>query len=106
MCPLSCEQVHLPPAYPSLPTTTEEHRRAYHRLRDLQKERTALVTHLKWAALCTLGTMALAVFALAFARYVCSWKWGVSIIGAFLFAVCFCMYWPVLAALWERDAQG
>jgi len=89
--------------YP-LPHTTLVHRREYQRLQELRQERTALVSKLQQTVLFTLVTMRLAVFVLAFTPYVGSWK--TSIIGAFVFAACLCVYWPILAALWKQDAQG
>ena len=89
----------LPPEYPVRPHTNDVHRRAYQRLRELRRARKALVDALKKAVLLTLVTMGLAVFALAFAPYVGSWE--ASIIGAFVFATCLAVYWPVIVALWE-----
>ena len=93
----------LPPDYTSRRGTSDEHRRAYQRLRERRKERTALVTKLQRAVRFTRVTLGLAVCALAFAPYVGSWE--VSIIGAFVFATCLSVYWPVIAALWEGDEQ-
>jgi len=89
--------------YP-LSHTTPMPRRAYQRLQELRQERTALVSKLQRAVLFTLVTMGLAVFVWAFTPYVGSWE--ASILGAFVFSVCLCMDWPILAALWEQDAQG